>query len=170
VSRVPLITDKEQLDPNDRPTFDAIVKSRGSMLRPFEVLLYAPALAGPVADLGRAIRFESRLSDIDRELVTLATGHARGCAFIWDSHLEAARSTGIGDEMLAALRTGGTGLDPRASVLARVAQELCEIGEVADETFRAAHELVGTQGFVELVLTVGYYTMLAYAMNAVDAC
>ena len=49
-------------------------------------------------------------------------------------------------------------------------QELCDSGGVADETFRAARELVGTQGFIELVLTVGYYTMLAYAMSAVDAC
>ena len=56
---------------------------------------------------------------------------------------------------------GGTGLDPRASALARLAQELCETGGVADQTFRAALELVGTQGFIELVLTVGYYTMLA---------
>lgn len=170
MSRVPPITDREQLAPNDRPTFDAIVQSRGSMLRPFESLLHAPALAARVADLGHAIRFESHLSDVDRELVTLATGHARRCAFIWESHLEAARSAGIGNDMLAALQTGGTGLDPRANALARLVQELCDSGGVADETFRAARELVGTQGFIELVLTVGYYTMLAYAMSAVDAC
>ncbi|HET6714918.1 MAG TPA: carboxymuconolactone decarboxylase family protein [Actinomycetota bacterium] len=170
MSRVPLITDREQLDPNDRPTFDAIVQSRGSMLRPFEALLHAPALATRVADLGHAIRFESHLSDVDRELVTLATGHSQGCAFIWESHLEAARSVGIGNDMLAALQAGGTGLDPRASALARLVQELCETGGVADETFRTARELVGTQGFIELVLTVGYYTMLAYAMSAVEAC
>ena len=138
------------------------------MLRPFEALLHAPALAARVADLGHAIRFESHLSDGDRELVTLATGHSQGCAFIWESH----RGSALGGHRQRHARCvadGGTA-DLAASALARLAQELCETGGVADQTFRAALELVGTQGFIELVLTVGYYTMLAYAMSAVEAC
>ena len=81
---------------------------------------------------------------------------------------EAARS--VGRQRHARRCRRGDWARPAGERLARLAQELCETGGVADQTFRAALELVGTQGFIELVLTVGYYTMLASAMSAVEAC
>ena len=170
VSRIPLIRSRDELDADGRLAFDAIVESRGSMLRPFEVLLHAPSMAARVAELGHAIRFDSGLSDADRELVTLATGRARACSFIWGSHLEAAREAGIGPDVLETLQSGEGNLDSRRAALVSLVRELCSTGEVADETFRAVHELVGTRGVVELVLTVGYYSMLAATMGAVEAC
>ena len=102
--------------------------------------------------------------------VTLATGRASGCAFVWESHLEAARAAGIQPETIAALERGGGGLGLREATLVSFVNELCETGAVSDETFHAAHDLVGTSGMVELALTVGYYTMLSYTMSACGAC
>jgi hypothetical protein len=48
--------------------------------------------------------------------------------------------------------------------------ELCRDASVSTQTFEAARELLGETGVVELAVTVGYYTMLSYAMGAVDAC
>jgi AhpD family alkylhydroperoxidase len=95
VTRIPLITAREDIDPDGRAVFDRIVASRGTTLRPIEVLLHAPAMAERVAELGHVVRFGSGLTDADRELVTLATGRAHGCAFVWESHLEAARTAGV---------------------------------------------------------------------------
>jgi hypothetical protein len=58
----------------------------------------------------------------------------------------------------------------RQATLVSFVNELCRTGAVSDETFRAAHELLGTPGTVELALTVGYYTMLCYTMSSVGAC
>lgn len=170
MSRIPLITARDELDADGRVVFDRIVESRGTTPRPFEVLLHAPAMADKVAELGHVVRFESHLTDADRELVTLATGRAHGCAFVWESHLEAARAAGIEPGTIAALEGDGSGLGAREVILVSFVNELSGTSSVSDETFRAAHDLVGTSGMVELVLTVGYYTMLGYAMSACGAC
>ena len=169
MSRIPLVTAADELDADGRAVFDRIVEGRGSMLRPFEVLLHAPAMADKVADLGHVVKFESHLTDADRELVTLATGRAQGCAFVWESHLASAQTAGIEAGTIAALEADG-GLGAREAILVSFVRELCREGSVSDERFRAAHDLVGTSGLVELVLTVGYYTMLGYTMSAFEAC
>lgn len=170
MSRIALITERDQLDADDRAVFDRIVESRGALLRPFQVLLHTPQMADGVAALGHVIRSGSRLADADREVVTLATGRAHGCAFVWESHLDAARAAGVDPGTIAALEDGGTGLGGREATLVAFVQELCETGSVSDGTFRAAHDLLGTPALVEMALTVGYYTMLGYAMGAVEAC
>lgn len=170
MSRIPLITARDELDTDGRVVFDRIVESRGAILRPFEVLLHAPAMADKVAELGHVVRFESRLSDADRELVTLATGHAHGCDFVWQSHLEAAQAAGVTPDTIAALGSGGSGLGIREAILVSFVNELCDVNAVSEERFRAALDLLGTSGMVELVLTIGYYTMLGYTMSACGAC
>ncbi|MEO8422909.1 MAG: carboxymuconolactone decarboxylase family protein [Actinomycetota bacterium] len=170
MSRIPLITARDELDASGQVVFDRIVESRGTILRPFEVLLHAPAIADKVAALGLVVRSGSDLTDADRELVTLATGRAHGCAFVWQSHLESARGAGIEPDTIAALEGDGSGLGTREATLVSFVNELCATSSVSDEIFRAAHELVGTSGAVELSLTVGYYTMLGYTMSACGAC
>lgn len=169
MARIPLVTDRDGLDAEGRAAFDRITESRGELPRPFEVLLHAPAMARRAAELGQIVRFESHLPDRDRELVTLATGRAHGCRFVWESHLDAARAAGVEPDTLAALERGDD-LGGRDGILVSFASELCRTGEVSDRTFEAARELLGTPGTVELALTVGYYTMLGYAMSACDAC
>ena len=56
------------------------------MNRPYEVMLHSPGIAQPMAELGGKIRYESTLSDHDRELVIVTAAVAHGCAFEWDSH------------------------------------------------------------------------------------
>ena len=168
--RIPLITDREALDGPGRAAFDRIVESRGAMLRPFELLLHSPGMAERVAELGHAIRFDSRLSDADRELATLAAGRATGCAFVWESHLGSARAAGVDEETIVALETGSSGLPARAADIVAFVRGVCGPEPASDETFRAAHDRLGDDAMVELALTVGYYSMLALTMRAFRAC
>jgi 4-carboxymuconolactone decarboxylase len=168
--RIPLITSRDALDVDAQDVFDQIVESRGEVSRPFGVLLHAPDVAKRISELGHVLRFESHLSSADRELVTLATGRAHGCAFVWESHLDAARAAGLEPDQLATLEDDGSAVAGRQRVLVSFANELCLGGSVSRETFDAAVELVGTAGVVELIVTIGYYTMLSYAMSACEAC
>lgn len=170
MDRIALITSRDDLAADARAAYDRIVESRGEIPRPFQVLLHAPEMAGRVAELGHVLRFESHLPDADRELVTLATGRARGCSFVWESHLQAAVAAGIPPDTIAKLEGDRRGLGEREGVLVSFVDELCETGAVSDRTFRAVHGFLGTPGVVELVLTIGYYTMLGYVMSACDAC
>jgi len=170
MTRIDLITGREGLDDETAAVFDWVVESRGQMLRPFEVLLHAPALAQPVAELGHVVRFESRLEPADRELTILATGKAHGCAFVWDSHLDHARRAGVREEAISALAAGSGELNARERALVDVARSLVAGSAVDDDTYKAAADLLGPPGVVELATIIGYYTMLGYAMSVVEAC
>jgi 4-carboxymuconolactone decarboxylase len=172
VSRIPLITERTaDLTAQQADTFDWVVRSRGSMIRPFEVLLHTPVIARLVAELGAQIRFESTLSEHDRELVILATARAHDCAFEWDSHRALADAAGVRGEVIAHLDTGApVELTETEALLIGFVRELCASSSVSEATFAAARDRLGDSGVVELSATVGYYTLLGYVMGACDAC
>jgi 4-carboxymuconolactone decarboxylase len=170
MTRIPLIRDRSGLDAATSDTFDWIVESRGGMLRPFEILLHVPALAQPIAELGHVVRYGSGLDDADRELAILATGKAHGCAFVWDSHVEVARTAGVSEGAISALAVGEDPPPGRERSLVAFVRALVASSAVDDETYRAAAELLGAAGVIELAATTGYYTILSYAMSVADAC
>jgi 4-carboxymuconolactone decarboxylase len=169
---VRLITEKtDDLTPEQQATYDWVVESRGAMIRPYEVMLHAPGIAQPMAELGAKVRYESSLSDHDRELVILATAVAHGCGFEWESHEPLARKAGVSEEVIAFLQGGrAPQLSASERALIGFVRELCESSGVSDETFGAAAVLLGESGVVELSATVGYYTMLAFVMGSCGAC
>ena len=146
------------------------VNSRGKMLRPFEVLLHAPAIASVVAELGANLRFDSSLSDHDRELAILATAKMHGCAFEWDSHLPLAVEAGVRPEVIDHLEGGDANLTPWENTLVQATQELCATSTLSDEQFAAIATVHDDRWVVELLSLIGYYTLLSFVMGAADAC
>ncbi len=170
MARVDLIAGDADLTPEERSVVGRLVETRGEVSRPFQLLLHSPALAGGVAELGHFVRSGSSLEDVDRELITLATGHVSGCDFVWDSHLEAAAAAGISPDTIAAMRSDPSTLGGRERILVSFVEQLCATRTVSEATFEAARELLGVRAVVELSLTVGYYMMLGTVMGACDAC
>ncbi len=169
MARIPLISERGGLSAEQAAVFDQIVSSRGSLIRPFQVLLHAPKLASSIGDVGQVIRFQGTLSDADRELAILAAGVALGCGFVWDSHLEHAQAAGLGEAM-AALQGGPGQLTARQRLLVTFVEQLTKTSRVTSEVFGALHDELGTEGVVELSAVVGYYTLLGFVMSVSEAC
>lgn len=72
-ARIPFIDTREQLPPEQRGHYERIAGSRGDIIGPFDALLNSPALADRVGRLGAYIRFESSLSETERELTIVTT-------------------------------------------------------------------------------------------------
>jgi len=168
--RVRMIEERADASPSQLATFDHIAASRGKMIRPFAAMLHRPEIARAAADLGAVIRFNSTLSDHDRELVICTTAIERDCAFEWDSHSPIARSAGVSEDTLASIRDGAGVDDADDAVFVDFARELCRGGKVGDATFGRALGRLGEEGTVELAAIVGYYSMLAVFMSACEAC
>jgi 4-carboxymuconolactone decarboxylase len=169
MARIDLIGEDVEPDAEARSVAEELIRTRGEVSRPFQILLHAPTLAERVGELGHRVRTGSSLGDADRELVTLATGSAVGCDFIWQDHVEPARASGLSDETLDGLRRRRS-LGARETTLVAFVDELCRSGAVSGPTFEAAGRLLDTRELVELSTTVGYYTMLARVMGAFEAC
>jgi len=188
MARIPLINTREGLSEAQRLVFDWIVESRGEMVRPYEVLLHVPEMARPASELGHQIRYQGSLSDHDRELAIITTAKAHGCGFEWDSHVDKARAAGVSPRTIAALQngeealscvdsdqadshgvSGAASVDDTDSVIVGFVQELCRNSTVSEVTWRSTQERLGLSGAVELSTLVGYYTLLAFVMNASGA-
>lgn len=171
MARVKLISHRDQgLTPEQKETFDWVVESRGRMIRPFEVMLHSPGVARHAAELGAKLRFDSTLSDHDREAVILAAAAFHRCAFEWDSHLPLAREAGVREEVIEHLQGFRRELADAEELLVGFVEELCDRSTVSAGRFERARAHLGEAGVVELCATIGYYTMLGFVMGACDAC
>jgi 4-carboxymuconolactone decarboxylase len=165
-----MIEEREDATPGQLETFDHIAASRGTMIRPFAAMLHRPEIARATADLGAVIRYQSTLSDHDRELVICVTAVERNCGFEWDSHSPIARTAGVAEGTLQEVHNRAGVSDPNDAEVVAFVRELSRDGRVSDSTFEAMRTRLGDPGVVELAAVIGYYTMMAVFMNACEAC
>ena len=168
--RVPFLT-REILPTDKQELYDQIAAHRGHVARPFAALLNSPEAAYRAAMLGEQIRYvSSTISPEVREIVTLTTARVLKCQYIWTHHCDSAKEAGVREEVIEAIKEGGPPrrLLPKESVFIQFTRELLEDRRVRDATYSAVEHLLGQQGAVDLIVTIGYYAMLCFAVNALE--
>ena len=60
------------------------------------------------------------------------------------------------------------GLPPKEGVFVQLAKEMTKSGVVNQNTFNAVEHLLGANNTVDLIVLVGYYSMLSKLMHALD--
>jgi 4-carboxymuconolactone decarboxylase len=174
-SRLPTLR-YDDLDPEGRAVWDAIVGSRGAglvnddggLVGPFNAFVHAPGVGQRLSSLGQVLRFQT---SIERRLseVAIITVAARWKAeFEWWAHARMAREHGVPGEVVDAI---GRGEDPPFEadderVVYTAARQLTTGGQLGQDAFAAAQRLLGQAGVVELVSLCGYYTLVSYLLNA----
>ena len=168
--RITEITSMDQLSPDHQSAFDEIVASRGTISGPFRVLLNSPEVARRIAHTGAYIRFESTLPVEVNELATITAAREVDCQYEWAAHEPQARRAGIREEVIVAIRDrkAPQGLTPEESLVVNYVQELIRNHRVSEATFQSALQRFGNQGLTDLTATIGYYAMLACALNAFE--
>lgn len=168
MTRLTRITERSQVADEHGDIFDSITSSRGRVSGPFSVLLNSPEVAGRAAHLGAYIRFESTLSDEKRELAIITAAREFDCDYEWSAHAGLARDAGVRDEAIevVANRSQVDRLSSEEATIINYGRELFQDHRVSDATFDAAKAMFGEQGVTELTATMGYYGMLACALNA----
>lgn len=170
MARVPYLA-KEDLPQDKQELYDQIAAHRGHVARPFAALLNSPESASRLAILGEQLRYVSPTVSADvREIITLATAKSLQCQYIWTHHCGSAKEAGVRDEVVAAIQLGGPPrrLLPKESVFIQFTQELLNDKRIRDTTYSAVEHLLGQQGAVDLVMTIGYYSMMCLAINALE--
>ena len=168
--RVPYLS-REDLPPDKRPIYDQIARRRGHIPRPLAVLLHSPEVAGRVAAVGEYLLYESSsLPPEVRELATLATAHQLECAYVWGQHVRLAREAGVREEAIKLIQDGAPPrrLLPKEGVFVQYTRELLGGKRVSGATHSGVEHLVGRQGTIDLVATIGYYALLCYVSAAFE--
>ena len=172
MSRLPYVS-REELPPEKRHIYDRIADTRAAgkeagVPNSFRALLNSPDLADALASLGEYLRFRSSLDPVVREMAVLSTAQVRGSEYEWAHHEPIARQVGVREEVIEAIRSGRApmGLPAKEGVFAQVAKEMAGQGTVSERTFQAVPHLLGPEQTVDLLVLIGYYTMLAGVLDA----
>ncbi|MEQ4721896.1 carboxymuconolactone decarboxylase family protein [Nonomuraea sp. B19D2] len=140
----------------------------GRLEGPFNAMLTAPGVGGPLQRLGAAIRYATDLPARWREIAILEVAVARRSDFEWYAHERVGRNAGLTDEELAALRSGadaGTFDEGERTVRAACRSLILRRG-LDDDLYARAEATLGTGRLYELVVLVGYYDTLALSLTA----
>ncbi|RFS82634.1 carboxymuconolactone decarboxylase family protein [Actinomadura spongiicola] len=140
-----------------------IADEEGRLRGPFNGMLLSPELGNALQELGTAVRFGTGFTQRQKELAILAVAAHERSEYEWAVHSHAALHAGITEDQLAAIRAGADcGLDdPVEITVLATARELAASGDLTDDGFTAATDVLGLARLYELVTLVGYYRLVA---------
>lgn len=141
--------------------------SSGRALGIFTTLAHHPVLLKRWLVFGGHILGGSTLPPRARELLILRTGYRCKSEYEWGHHAVIARMVGISDEEIRRVTLGpsAAGWDPFDALLLRAADELHDDQGVSDGTWDALRERFDSKQMIDLIFTVGQYTLVSMALN-----
>ena len=164
------------LEPPYDPDIEAMLQKwmpPGAEMDPlalFRTLAVHDELASRMRVVGSGILGHGRIDPREREIVIHRTCARCGAEYEWGVHAVAfGRPLGLTDEQLAATARGAAD-DPawpeRDALLIRLADELHDSCQVSDPLWAALREHYRDDQLLELVITAGWYRLIAYVINA----
>ncbi len=177
MSRLPYLK-RDELDEEGRAVWDSVTASRGAtavndagtLSGPFNAFVHAPGVGAPLSELGAALRSRTSIDRRLAELAIITVGANWRAEVEWWGHARMARRYGVPDAVVEAIGNGETPVleseDDR--VVYNLAYQLVREGRLDGVVYGAARERLGDRGVVELVSLCGYYTLVAFTLNAFD--
>jgi len=169
MARLTALRERDALPEEHRHIHDYLVKTRGYVSPGFGAILNKPETAYLIAQLGTHIRFENELPDNVRELTALVASAELDGVYEQGLHTRDAHEKGVAQSVIDAVNAKSDdvpGATDAEAIAVRCARELTRTHELSDGSFELARKQFGDSGVVELIATVGYYSMLAYVHNA----
>lgn len=166
-ARLPPLTPDQWTD-EQRALLAPQLRDDGSVLALYATLVQHPQLYAPRLAFGTYLRAESGLPAQSRELLILRTAWNIRAAYEWAHHVEPARAAGLNDEQIARIAEGpdAPGWSEEQAALLRAADELRREAFVSDATWAVLARTHDPQRLIEIVFTVGGYTMTGLAINS----
>ena len=142
----------------------------GRVVGPYHAWLQSPELARRARNLSEFIRFKSSLPKRLSELAILVAGRHWKAEFEFHAHSALGKQAGLDDAVIAALARDQPPpfKNSDEQVVYELSTEILSTRRVSDATFSRAQGVLGLPGVVELVATLGYYSMVCLTLNAFE--
>ncbi|MGE0130771.1 MAG: carboxymuconolactone decarboxylase family protein [Blastocatellales bacterium] len=159
---------REQWTPQQREMITPQIKPDGSALNLYATILQHSGLYTPRASFGTYLRRETSLPPRTRELLIMRTAYLIGAEYEWAHHVEYARAAGLTDGEIARIAAGpdAAGWSGESKAVLRAADELRREAFITDRTWNVLAKSYNTKQLIEIVFTVGGYTMTGLAINS----
>ena len=158
----------EEMSPAQRRMAENLLAGpRKGMKGPFSALLYSPETGDAAQELGARVRFKNSLPEPLKELAILAVARFWTAQYEWYAHRRLALEAGLEGAIIDAIAAGNRPAKMSADETAvyDFANQLLETREVSDATFAAVKERFGEKGVIDLICTMGYYTLVSMTLN-----
>lgn len=182
--RLPALTPGE-LDEAQRRLYDTLVANEipwadsstvrviepdGSLLGPFNPLLFSPDLGAAQIGMFRADKRSTSLTARVHEIVILTVGAAWGSEYELYAHSAVGRRAGLSDDLIDALVIGNPpDFESEADTSAHeFTRQLVHRHRVDERAYTRAVRAFGHKGVVDLVLLIGLYMTTCAIINAFD--
>jgi 4-carboxymuconolactone decarboxylase len=144
------------------------IRAEGYLVGPFDALLRSPGVAEAGSRLGEVLRFETELTQRERELAIITVVAHWQSSSAWPPHEVYAQEAGIAPDAIADIAAGR---EPRFDsdadrVIYQLVSELVREGRVSDEKYAAALAQLDERRLVELVALSGYYCFTSVVLDA----
>ena len=145
------------------PEVGAFMRRIDPMINVFHMMAHAETAVRPFMRLGNALLFKGELDDVLREIVILRVGHVTGSGYEVHQHKIVGRNCGMTEAQIEAVPEGAASdvFDDTQKLALRVTDEVLAGVRMRPETFEAAKAAFAHRQLVELLLTVGFYAMIA---------
>ena len=138
----------------------------GGRLNLFTTLVRHPKLFKRWGVFGAHVLSKSTLPVRERELLILRTGYRCNAAYEFHQHTRLGLAAGLTPEEIQRLRGPIEGFSARDTALLRAADELHDDQMISDETWRALCESWDEKQRIDLIFTVGQYTLASMVLNS----
>jgi 4-carboxymuconolactone decarboxylase len=154
-------------DEDTRPRLEAIERGNGRLLNIFRTLARHPKLLKRWLVFGNHVLSGSTMPARERELIILRTGYVCGSGYEWAQHVAIGRACGISDDEIRRLATDPATADwsPGDRTLLLATDQLIADKFIDDPTWTALAGTWSEQQLMDMVFTVGQYTLVSMALN-----
>ena len=161
----------QQLTQQQQQIHDRIAGTRGGVVRgPFAIWLRLPAIAEAADKLGSTLR-KCSLDQRLFELMVLLVARHWSAQYEWYAHARHAREVGIPPAVIDAIRTRRKPDLQRDDerLIYDLVTEMNESRTLSQATYDRAIATLGLEKTIELITSIGFYTMVAIMLNGFDA-
>ena len=133
------------------------------MVNVFHMMAHAQGSVRQFMRFGNALLFKSALDPVLQEIVILRVGHVTGSSYEVHQHRIVGINRGMTREQVDAVPDGAASdvFDETQKLAIQVADEVLADVRMSDATFKAASEAFSHRELSELLLTIGFYAMIA---------
>ncbi len=163
--------DPSAFSPEEHAAYEELGRVPHNPRGPTAIWSRNPLLAKAALPLGNYLRFESKLSADLRELAILTTARQLNSQNEWSSHRPLAEKAGLEPSVLddIAHRRKPKFSSALHEIVYDVAAELASTHDLRDATYRKAVNVLGERRLIDIITTVGFYTMLSLLLRSTRA-
>ena len=137
----------------------------GRVFYVFGTLIHHPDLLRRWLVFANHVLGKATIEVRQREVLILRTAKLVDSEYEWGQHVVIAQEAGLSDDEIQAIGSTGDDLGEVEQLLCDVADELTRDKVLSADVWEKLNENFDTRQLMDIVFTVGQYTMLAMALN-----